>query len=104
MCRNNGVLRRRRCVPATGPAVDRVLRQGRLWIRRSDSATYDVMIRPSGNGDYRITTEESLRMFLWDAAIPLARIDEAIAALRTHAEHEILNLRLSVDRMRALGL
>ena len=79
-------------------------RPGRLWIRRAGSSTYDVMFRPTGNGEFRIVTEDGLRALLWGAAIPANRIEEAIMALRTDQEHEILDLSLSVDRLQKLGL
>jgi hypothetical protein len=84
------------------PAV--LHRQGRLWIRRAGTSTYDVMFRPTGNSEFRIATEDGLRALLCGATIPPARIEEAIAALRTNPEHEIRNLTLSVDRLRKLGL
>jgi len=61
------------------------------------------MFRPTGNGEFRIATEDGLRALLWGATIPDDRI-EAIAALRTHPEYEISDLTLSVDRLRKLGL
>ncbi len=79
-------------------------RLGRIWIRRAGTSTYDVMFRPTGNGEFRIATEDGLRALLWGATIPEDRIEEAIAALRTHPEYEISNLTLSVDRLRKLGL
>jgi hypothetical protein len=79
-------------------------RLGRLWIRRVGTSTYDVMFRPTGNGDFRIATEDGLRALLWGATIPPDRIEEAIAALRTDPEHEISDLTVSVDRLRKLGL
>jgi hypothetical protein len=39
-------------------------RLGRLWIRRASTATYDVMFRPTGNGEFRIATEDGLRALL----------------------------------------
>jgi hypothetical protein len=63
------------------PAV--LQRQGRLWIRRAETSTYDVMFRPTGNAEFHIATEDGLRALLWGATIPPARIEEAIAALRT---------------------
>lgn len=77
---------------------------GSLWIRRVATATYDVMFRPMGNADLRIATEDSLRALLWNALIPDARIDEAVTALRTHLEHEIADVTLSLDRLWKLGL
>jgi len=62
------------------------------------------MFRPTGNGEFRIATEDGLRALLWGATIPDDRIEEAIAALRTHPEYEISDLTLSVDRLRKLGL
>jgi hypothetical protein len=79
-------------------------RLGRLWIRRVGTSTYDVMFRPTGNGDFRIATEDGLRAFLWGATIAPDRIEAAVAALRTDPEHEISDLTLSVDRLRKLGL
>lgn len=79
-------------------------RLGRVWIARAGHNTFDVMFRPTGNGVFRITTEVGLRALLWGANIPGDRIDEAIAALRTAAEHEIPDVVLSLDRMRRLGL
>jgi len=38
------------------------------------------------------------------APIPEDRIEQAIAALRTDQEHEIPNLKLSLDHLRKLGL
>ena len=78
--------------------------RGRLWIRRSGSKTYDVMVRPTGNGEFRIATEDGLRAFLWGATIPAERIEEAVAALRSDTEHEIPNVLLTLERMRKLGL
>lgn len=75
-----------------------------MWIARAGHNTFDVMFRPTGNGVFRITTEVGLRALLWGANIPGDRIDEAIAALRTAAEHEIPDVVLSLDRMRRLGL
>ncbi len=86
----------------TPPAAPR--RLGRLWIRRAGTATYDVMFRPTGNGEFRIATENGLRALLWGATIPEDRIEQAITALRTDREHEIPDLALSVDRLRKLGL
>jgi hypothetical protein len=68
------------------------------------TATYDVMFRPTGNGEFRIVTEDGLRALLWGATIPENRIEEAVIALRIDQEHEILDLSLSVDRLRKLGL
>jgi hypothetical protein len=79
-------------------------RPGRLWIRRAGTSTYDVMFRPTGNGEFRIATEDGLRALLWGATIPENRIEEAVIALRTDQQHEILDLSLSVDRLRKLGL
>jgi hypothetical protein len=79
-------------------------RPGRLWIRRTGTSTYDVMFRPTGNGEFRIATEDGLRALLWGATIQENRIEEAIIALRTDQEHEIPDLSLSVDRLRKLGL
>jgi hypothetical protein len=79
-------------------------RPGRLWIRRAGTSTYDVIFRPTGNGEFRIATEDGLRALLWGATIPENRIEEAIIALRTDQEHEIPDLSLSVDRLRKLGL
>ena len=42
-------------------------RPGRLWIRRAGTSTYDVMFRPTGNGEFRIATEDGLRALLWGA-------------------------------------
>ena len=79
-------------------------RRGRLWIRRVDASAYDVMFCPAGNADFRIATEDGLRALLFGATVPADRIEQAVAALRTHKEHEILNLTLSMDRLRRLGL
>ena len=79
-------------------------RLDRLWIRRAGTSIYDVMFRLIGNGEFRIATEDGLRALLWGATIPEDRIEEAIAALRTHPEYEISDLTLSVDRLRKLGL
>jgi hypothetical protein len=79
-------------------------RRGRLWIRRAGTATYDVMFRPTGNGEFRIATEDGLRTLLWGATIHEDRIEQAISALRTDQEHEIPDLTLSLDRLRQLGL
>lgn len=65
---------------------------------------YDVMFAPRGNGEFRITTEPGLRAFLWAAAIPADRIEEAVAALRNDTEHEIPNVVLTLERMSKLGL
>ncbi|HMG18102.1 MAG TPA: hypothetical protein VK573_05210 [Gemmatimonadales bacterium] len=78
-------------------------RVGRLWIRQTGSA-YDVMFAPTGNGECRIATAAGLRAFLWEATIPAERIDEALDALRTDTEHEIPNVRLTLERMSKLGL
>jgi hypothetical protein len=79
-------------------------RVGRLWIRRAGISTYDVMFTPTGNADIRIATEDDLRALLWNATISEARIDEAVDALRVHPEHEIPDVRLSLERLRRLGL
>ena len=84
------------------PAVPH--RQGRLWIRRAGTSTYDVMFRPTGNAEFRIATEDGLRALLRGATILPDRIEEAIAALRSDPEHEVSDLTLSVDRLRRLGL
>ena len=78
-------------------------RLGRLWIRRAGVA-YDVMFAPTGNGEFRIKTEDGLRALLWGATIPLERIEEAVAALRHHTEHEIPNVSLTLEQMSKLGL
>ena len=78
-------------------------RIGRIWIRRTGSA-YDVMFAPTGNGEFRLATAAGLRAFLWEATIPAERIDEALDALRTDTEHEIPNVRLTLERMSQLGL
>ena len=78
-------------------------RLGRLWIRRTGVA-YDIMFAPTGNGEFRVKTEGGLRAFLWGAAIPADRIEEAVAALRTDTEHEIPNVLLTLERMSKLGL
>jgi hypothetical protein len=78
-------------------------RIGRIWIRRTGMA-YDVMFVPTGNGEFRIKTEDGLRVFLWGASIPAERIEEAVAALRTDPEHEIPNVVLTLERMGKLGL
>jgi hypothetical protein len=62
------------------------------------------MFRPTGNGEFRITTEDGLRALLCGASIPGERIEEALAALQMNREHEILDLQLSLDRLRKLGL
>ena len=36
--------------------------------------------------------------------VPAERIDEALDALRTDTEHEIRNVRLTLERMSKLGL
>lgn len=79
-------------------------RLGRLWIRRVGVSTYDVMFRPTGNGDFRISTEDGLRALLCGATVPSDRIEQAIAALRADREHEIPGLTLSLDLLRKLGL
>lgn len=79
-------------------------RRGRLWIRRTGSKTYDIMFRPTGNGEFRITSEDGLRAFLWGATVPFERIEEAVTALRSDTEHEIPNVTLTLERMRKLGL
>lgn len=78
-------------------------RLGRIWIRRTGVA-YDVMFAPTGNGEFRITTEDGLRAFLWGATIPTERIEEAVAALRSDTEHEIPNVVLTLEQMSKLGL
>jgi hypothetical protein len=78
-------------------------RMGRLWIRRT-AMVYDVMFAPTGNGEFRINTEDGLRAFLWGASIPAERIEEAVVALRCDAEHEIPNVVLTLERMSKLGL
>ena len=78
-------------------------RGGRIWIRRTGMA-YDVMFAPTGNGEFRIKTEDGLRAFLGDATIPVDRIEEAVAALRRDTEHEIRNVVLTLERMSKLGL
>jgi len=65
---------------------------------------YDVMFAPTGNGEFRIKTEDGLRAFLGDATIPADRIEEAVAALRRDTEHEIRNVVLTLERMSKLGL
>ena len=65
--------------------------------------TYDVMFAPT-NGDFRIKTEDGLRACLWGASIPAERIEEAVAAPRHNAEHEIPNVVLTLERMSKLGL
>ncbi len=84
----------------TGAVAHRI---GRIWIRRTALA-YDVMFAPTGNGDLRIPTAAGLRAFLWEATIPPERIDEALDALRHDTEHEIPNVRLTLERMSKLGL
>lgn len=79
-------------------------RLGRLWIRRSGPSTYDVMFRPTGNGEFRVATEDGLRAFLWGATIPSERIEQAVAALRTDTEHEITDVVLPLERLNKLGL
>lgn len=79
-------------------------RLGRLWIRRTGSKTYDIMFRPTGNGEFRITSEDGLRAFLWGATVPVERIEEAVTALRSDPEYEIPNITLTLERMRKLGL
>ncbi len=78
-------------------------RLGRLWIRRT-GIVYDVMFAPTGNGEFRIKTENGLRAFLWGATIPSERIEEAVAALRNDTEHEIPNVVLTLEQMSQLGL
>ena len=78
-------------------------RRGRIWIRRT-GMVYDVMFRPTGNGEFRIKTEDGLRALLWGATIPAERIEEAVAALRNDTEHEIPNVVLTLERMNKLGL
>jgi hypothetical protein len=78
-------------------------RVGRISIRRT-GLVYDVMFAPTGNGEFRIKTEDGLRALLWGASIPAERIEEAVAALRTDTEHEIPNVRLTLERMSKLGL
>jgi hypothetical protein len=65
-------------------------RMGRLWIRRT-AMVYDVMFAPTGNGEFRINTEDGLR-------------EEAVVALRCDAEHDIPNVVLTLERMSKLGL
>ena len=79
-------------------------RLGRLWIRRTGGKTYDVMFRPSGNGEFHIATEDGLRAFLWGATIPAERIEEAVTALRSDTEQEIPDVVLTLERMSKLGL
>ncbi len=79
-------------------------RLGRLWIRRTGPSTYDVMFRPTGNGEFRVATEDGLRAFLWGATIPADRIEEAITALRSETEHEIPDVVLTLERMSRLQL
>lgn len=78
-------------------------RLGRLWIRRV-GMVYDVMLAPTGNGEFRIKTEDGLRAFLWGATIPADRIEQAVAALRSDTEHEIPNVVLTLEQMSRLGL
>ena len=78
-------------------------RVGRISIRRT-GMVYDVMFAPTGNGEFRIKTEDGLRAFLWGATIPAERIEEAVAALRSDTEHEIPNVVLTLERMSKLGL
>lgn len=78
-------------------------RLGRLWIRRAGVA-YDVMFAPTGNGEFRIKTEDGLRAFLWGATIPADRIEEAVAALRNDTGHEIPDVALTLQQMSKLGL
>jgi hypothetical protein len=78
-------------------------RIGRIWIRRTGSA-YDVMLAPTGNGEFRIATAAGLRALLWEATIPAERIDETLDALRHDTEHEILDVTLTLDLMSKLGL
>jgi hypothetical protein len=85
----------------TPPVTHRV---GRLWIRWAGVSTYDVMFTPTGNADLRITTEDGLRSLLGQAAVTPARIEEAVRALRTHREHEIPGVTLSLEGLRKLGL
>ena len=79
-------------------------RRGRLWIRRTGSKTFDIMFCPTGNGEFRIATEDGLRAFLYGAAIRAERIEEAVAALRSDTEHEIPDVMLTLERMSKLGL
>jgi len=62
------------------------------------------MFAPTGNGEFRIKTENGLRAFLWGATIPSERIEEAVAALRNDTEHEIPNVVLTLEQMSQLGL
>jgi hypothetical protein len=62
------------------------------------------MFAPTGNGEFRIKTEDGLRAFLWGATIPPERIEEAVAALRNNTEHEIANVALTLEQMSKLGL
>ena len=65
---------------------------------------YDVMFAPTGNGEFRIKTEDGLRALLWAATIPADRIEEAVTALRSETAHEIPNVVLTLERMSKLGL
>jgi hypothetical protein len=78
-------------------------RVGRIEIRRIGRA-YDVMFAPLGNGEFRIQTEPALRAFLLAVEIPAGRIEEAVDALRRDAQHAILDVVLTLDRMGKLGL
>ncbi|MGH7367500.1 MAG: hypothetical protein ACREK9_13920 [Candidatus Rokuibacteriota bacterium] len=80
-----------------------IRRVGRIQIRRT-GMMYDVMFAPTGNGEFRIKTEDGLRALLWGASIPSSRIEEAVEALRYAAEHEIPDVVLTLDRMSKLGL
>ena len=62
------------------------------------------MFAPTGNGEFRIKTEDGLRALLWGATIPADRIEQAVAALRTDTEHEIPNVVLTLEQMSKLGL
>jgi hypothetical protein len=62
------------------------------------------MFAPTGNGEFRIKTENGLRAFLWGATITSERIEEAVAALRNDTEHEIPNVVLTLEQMSKLGL
>ncbi len=77
---------------------------GRLWIRRTGPSTYDVMFRPTGNGEFRVATEDGLRALLWGATISSDRIEQAILALRKETEHEIPDVVLTLERMSKLRL
>ena len=79
-------------------------RMGRLWIRRTGPSTYDVMFRPTGNGEFRVATEDGLRALLWGATVPSDRIEQAILALRKEPEHEIPDVVLTLERMSKLRL